>query len=355
MKSVAVVGASGYTGGEILRILSVHPEVEVKVVTSREYAGKPVYYAHPHLRGIYKATLKFKKLEKPEDLPSVVGDVDLVFLALPHKVSLHYVPKALEVGMKVVDLSADYRLKRVEDYKLWYGYEHPYPDLLERSVYGLPELYSDKIRSADLVANPGCNATSSILATLPPAAEGIIDVDHIVVDVKVGSSEAGAKPYRGGHHPEREGAARPYDASGHRHVAELEQALREFVGKDVKVGFTPHAVSMIRGSLASAYSWLVKDVSALDVQRAYAKFYAGKPFVRIVRGPPMPYPDVKNVYGSNYAEVGFALDERVGRLAMFAAIDNLMKGAAGTAVQNMNLMLGFKEDEGLRNLVPVRP
>ncbi len=355
MKSVAIVGASGYTGGELLRILSVHPHVEVKVVTSREYAGKPVYYAHPHLRGIYKATLKFKKLEKPEELPDVVGDVDLVFLALPHKVSLHYVPKALEMGIKVIDLSADYRLKRTEDYKLWYGYEHPYPDLLEKSVYGLPELYGDKIKGAQLVANPGCNATSSILATVPPAASGIIDLDHLVVDVKVGSSEAGAKPYRGGHHPEREGAARPYDASGHRHVAELEQALRDFTGKEVKVGFTPHAVSMIRGSLASAYSWLAKDVTALDVQRAYAKFYAGKPFVRIVRGPPMPYPDVKNVYGSNYAEVGFALDDRVKRLAMFAAIDNLMKGAAGTAVQNMNLMLGFDESEGLRYLVPVRP
>jgi len=352
---VAIVGGSGYTGGELLRILAVHPKVEVVAVTSREYAGKPVYYAHPHLRGIYKASLKFKKLERPEDIADVVGDVDLVFLALPHKVSLHYVPKALEVGYKVVDLSADYRLKRLEDYKRWYGYEHPYPDLLEKAVYGLPELYGDKIKNAKLVANPGCNATSSILATIPPAAEGIIDVEHIVVDVKVGSSEAGAKPYRGGHHPEREGTARPYDAEGHRHVAELEQAIRDFVGKDVKVAFTPHAVSMIRGSLASAYSWLTKDVTPLDVQRAYAKYYAGKRFVKIVRGPPMPYPDVKNVYGSNYAEVGFALDKRVGRLAMFAAIDNLMKGAAGAAVQNMNIMMGLEEDEGLKYLIPVRP
>ncbi len=355
MVRVAIVGGSGYTGGELLRILAVHPKVEVAVVTSREYAGKPVYYAHPHLRGIYKANVKFKKLDKPEEISDVLGDVDLVFLALPHKVSLHYVPKALEVGYKVIDLSADYRLKRVEDYKTWYGYEHPYPDLLEKAVYGIPELYGDKIRNAQLVANPGCNATSSILAVIPPAAEGIIDVEHIVVDVKVGSSEAGAKPYRGSHHPEREGTARPYDAEGHRHVAELEQALRDFTGKDVKVAFTPHAVSMIRGSLASAYSWLVKDVKALDVQRAYAKFYAGKKFIRIVRGAPMPYPDVKNVYGSNYAEVGFALDKRVGRLAMFAAIDNLMKGAAGAAVQNMNVMLGFEEDEGLKYLVPVRP
>jgi len=352
---VAIVGGSGYTGGELLRILAVHPRAEVSVVTSREYAGKPVYYAHPHLRGLYRASLKFKKLDKADEIVDVVGDADVVFLALPHKVSLHYVPKALEAGYKVIDLSADYRLKRLEDYKKWYGYEHPYPDLLEKAVYGLPELYGDKIKGASLVANPGCNATSSILATVPPAASGIIDLEHIVVDVKVGSSEAGAKPYRGGHHPEREGTARPYDAEGHRHVAELEQALRDFAGKDVKVGFTPHAVSMIRGSLASAYSWLVKDVEALDVQRAYARYYAGKKFVRIVRGPPMPYPDVKNVYGSNYAEVGFALDKRVGRLAMFAAIDNLMKGAAGTAVQNMNLMLGFEEDEGLRYLVPVRP
>ncbi|ABU81910.1 N-acetyl-gamma-glutamyl-phosphate reductase [Ignicoccus hospitalis] len=352
---VAIVGASGYTGGELLRVLAVHPDVNVKVVTSREYANKPVYYAHPHLRGIYPASLKFKRLDDPDQLSDVVGDVDLVFLALPHKVSLHYVPKALEVGYKVVDLSADYRLKRVEDYKTWYGYEHPYPDLLEKAVYGLPELYGDKIRGAQLVANPGCNATSSILAVLPPAAERIIDLDRIVVDVKVGSSEAGAKPYRGGHHPEREGTARPYDAEGHRHVAELEQVIRDYTGRDVKVGFTPHAVSMIRGSLASAYSWLTKDLAPLDVQRIYAKYYAGKKFVKIVRGAPMPYPDVKNVYGSNYAEVGFALDKRVGRLAMFAAIDNLMKGAAGTAVQNMNLMLGMDEDEGLKNLVPVRP
>ncbi|ALU11547.1 N-acetyl-gamma-glutamyl-phosphate reductase [Ignicoccus islandicus DSM 13165] len=353
MYRVAIVGASGYTGGELLRILAVHPQVEVSVATSREYAGKFVYYAHPHLRGFYK--LKFKKLDNPDQLSEVVGDVDLVFLALPHKVSLHYVPKALEIGLKVVDLSADYRLKRLEDYKIWYGYEHPYPDILEKAVYGIPELYSEKIKGAQLVANPGCNASSSILATVPVAAEGLIDLDHLVVDVKVGSSEAGAKPYRGGHHPEREGTARPYDASGHRHVAELEQVLREFTGRDVKVAFTPHAVSMIRGSLASAYSWLTRDVSELDVQRAYAKFYAKKPFVKIVRGAPMPYPDVKNVYGSNYAEVGFAVDKRVGRIAMFAAIDNLMKGAAGVAVQNMNLMLGLPEDEGLKYLVPVRP
>ncbi len=327
--------------------------MEVTLVTSREYAGKPIYYAHPHLRGFYK-NMKFVRVDNPNELDRYFDKADLFFLALPHKVSLHYVPKLVEVGLKVIDLSADYRLKRLEDYKIWYGYEHPYPDLLQRAVYGIPEIYSEKIKGAQLVANPGCNAIASVLAVLPPAEAGIIDLDRLVVDVKVSSSEAGAKPYRGSHHPEREGVIRPYEAEGHRHVAELEQVLREFTGKEVKVGFTPHAVSSVRGAFASAYSWLTKEVNDLDVRRIYARRYAKRPFIRIVKGAPTPYPDVKNVIGSNFVEVGYALDRRVGRLAMFAAIDNLMKGAAGTAVQNMNLMLGLKEEEGLY-FPPVRP
>jgi len=351
MVNVAVVGASGYTGGELLRILSGHPEVEVSIVTSREYKGKLVHYAHPNLLGVRKLKrLKFEDI----DVNKIATLSDVVFLALPHGVSLNYVPSLLEVGLKVIDLSADFRLKNPEEYKRWYGIEHPYPDLLERSVYGLPELHRDEIKQANLVSSPGCNATASILALTPLVKHKIVDLDHIVVDVKVGSSEAGATPSKWSHHPERENVIRPYSAEGHRHVAEVEQELSLIAGREVRIGFTPHAISSIRGALASAYSWLVKDVSEIEVLRTYTSTYAKEPFIRIMYKAPLKYPDPKYVIGSNYADVGFALDKRIGRIVSFAAIDNLVKGAAGQAVQCFNIMMGFDETLGL-NMPPLRP
>ncbi|NPA05766.1 MAG: N-acetyl-gamma-glutamyl-phosphate reductase [Crenarchaeota archaeon] len=349
MVEACIVGASGYTGGELLRYLALHPDVEVVLATSREYAGLPVSYVHLNLRGFYRY-LRFTKL----NLDEVTRKCSIVFLAVPHGVSMKLVPELLRTGIKVIDLSADYRLKDPKVYEYWYGRRHEYPELLREAVYGLPELHREEIRKAQLVAVPGCNSTAAILAAAPLVKYGLIDLDHIAVDVKAGSSEAGSKPYPGSHHPERENAIRPYDPAGHRHVAEVEQELGMLAGRSIKVAFTPHAVSAIRGSLATVHAWLKEGVSERDVLRAYTSMYRGEPFIRLVRVGLLRYPDPKYVIGSNYADVGFAVDERVGRIAAFAAIDNLGKGAAGQAVQCMNIMLGFDETKGLL-IPPLKP
>ncbi|MBP1357482.1 MAG: N-acetyl-gamma-glutamyl-phosphate reductase [Sulfolobus sp.] len=345
---VAVIGGSGYTGGELLRILVMHDKVEITMVTSREYAGKPISLVHPHLRGFL--SLNFTNF----DLNKVGDKADVVFLALPHGVSLHYVPKLLEMGLKVVDLSADYRLKDPELYKEWYGYEHPYPDLLKKAVYGLPELHREELKSASLIASPGCNATATILALSPIVKYKLTTDLRFISDVKVGSSEGGAKPYEGSHHPERENAIRPYEATGHRHSAEAEQELSLLAGEKARVSIIPHAVSSIRGALASAHSWINENLDEMQVWKTIVSFYLGNKFIRIVRGGVHPYPDPKYVIGSNFADIGFAIERRLGRLTMFSAIDNLMKGASGQAVQAFNIMAGFPEDTGLK-IPPVRP
>ncbi|MCY0882866.1 N-acetyl-gamma-glutamyl-phosphate reductase [Acidianus infernus] len=348
MIRVAVIGGSGYTGGELLRILSIHSKVEITLVTSREYAGKPISLVHPNLKGILNMNFSQLSLDK-------IGDkADTVFLALPHKVSLNYVPKLLEMGLQVIDLSADFRLKDPEEYKKWYGIEHPYPDLLKKSVYGLPELHYEELKGAKLIASPGCNATATILALAPVVGNGISADLKFISDVKVSSSEGGMKPREGSHHPERENAIRPYEPEGHRHAAEAEQELSLLAKKPVKVSIVPHAVSSIRGALASAHAWLNDNYDDIEIWKKIAEFYRGRKFIRIIRGGLHPYPDPKYVIGSNFADIGFAQERRIMRLTMFAAIDNLVKGAAGQAVQNFNISRGFNEDEGLR-APPLRP
>ncbi|WP_048191528.1 N-acetyl-gamma-glutamyl-phosphate reductase [Pyrolobus fumarii] len=339
---VCIIGASGYTGGELLRLLAMHPNAEVVIATSREYAGKPIGYVHFNLRGFYKG-LRFS----PLNIDEITDKCEAVFLAVPHGASLELVPKLYETGLKILDLSADFRLKNPEEYKRWYGREHPYPDLLEKAVYGLPELHRDEIRNARLVAVPGCNATAAIFAAAPVVKEKLVDLDHLVIDVKVGSSEAGSKPSPGDHHPERENAIRPYSAEGHRHVAEVEQELGMLAGRDVRVAFVPHAVSAIRGALATLHAWLADGADEMKVWRAYAAMYGKEPFVRIVRTGLLRYPDPKYVIGTNFVDVGFAVEKRIGRMAGFAAIDNLVRGAAGQAVQSFNIMMGFDETLGL--------
>jgi len=348
-RRVAVLGASGYTGGELLRILATHPEAEVVYASSREYAGKPIHFVHFNLRGWYRG-LRFS----PFSLDAVLKtEPDTVFSALPHGAGLETTRALYEAGIQVVDLSADYRLKKPELYKQWYGWEHPYPDLLEKAVYGLPELHREELRGARLIASPGCNATAAILAAAPLVKEGIVE-PRLIVDVKVGSSEGGSKPTRGSHHPERENAIRPYEAGGHRHAAEAEQELSLVAGGEVRVSLVPHAVSSIRGALASVHGWLTRAASRQELLRLYTGFYRGSPFVRLVYGTPPGYPDPKYVVGSNYVDVGFALEERLGRVTAFAAIDNLVRGAAGQAVQAWNISMGVAEDTGL-SFPPLKP
>ena len=348
MIRVAVIGGSGYTGGELLRLLALHPKVEVTYVTSREYAGKPIALVHPNLRGFYNMNFSQFSLDK-------LGEkADVAFLSLPHKVSVEYVPKILEIGLQVIDLSADFRLKNPELYKIWYNYEHPYPDLLKKAVYGLPELHYEELKNAKLIASPGCNATATILAAAPLVSSGILEDYRLLSDVKVGSSEGGAKPHEGSHHPERQNAIRPYEADGHRHAAEAEQELSLIAKREVKVSLVPHAVSSVRGALASVHAWLNTDISDMDLWKKFIEFYKGRKFIRIIRSNIHPYPDPKFLIGSNFADVGFAIEGRVRRVTTFAAIDNLMKGAAGQAIQAFNISRGFEEDEGLR-IPPLRP
>lgn len=348
MVRVCVIGGSGYTGGELLRYLSIHREAEVKYVTSREYAGKPLHFAHQNLKGFYKG-LRFEGLS----LDKILGLCDVAFFATPLEVSIEYVPKAIESGVRVVDLSPAFRLRDPDLFKAYYGIDHPAPDLAGKAVYGLPEIhiYREALRGAPLIASPGCNATAAIISTYPLAYSKKISYP-LVIDIKAGSSEAGAKPTAWDHHPERASSARPYSPRGHRHVAEVLQLLRDLGESDQRVSLIPHAIPLVRGVLASTHLYL--DIGENELARIYVERYAGSPFIRILWGSPTPYPDPKNLVGTNMADIGFAVEERAGRVSIFVALDNLGKGAAGQAIQALNISLGIDEREGLW-IPPTRP
>lgn len=343
MVNVGIVGASGYTGGELLRLLVTRQDISVTLATSRKHNGDYVFRVHPNLKSI--TNLKFSN----PSIDEISKTCDYVFLAVPHGSAVNLVPKLLEVGIKVIDLSADFRLKNPKDYERWYGFKHPFPDLLEKAVYGLPELHFDEIRKAELVANPGCTATASILSLAPLVKNNLIDAEKIIVDVKIGSSGVGGTPSIFSHHPERTYVVRPYQVVSHRHTAEVEQELKVVSKKDVKVGMTPHAVDIVRGILSTSYGFTNGKPQLSQVWHAYRAFYNGRKFIRFVKDQHglEKLPDPKYVIGSNFCDIGFELDERFGRIVAFSAIDNLMKGAAGQAVQNLNIMLGLDETTGL--------
>lgn len=340
MKTVGIIGASGYTGGELLRILICHPEAEIKVATSRENTGEPVYRIHPQLR-------KLTDLEFVEpDVEKIAQSCEFVFLGLPHGSAAPVAKRLLESGVKVIDLSADFRLKNKDDYPKWYGWEHPCPELLQVAVFGLPEFHRDQIRNAQLVANPGCIATASILSLAPALKTGALETNRIVVDAKIGSSGAGTSVSIASHHPEHSNLVRAYKPVMHRHTAEIEQELRPFSNTgNVILALTPHAVDMVRGIMATGHSFLTRELKNPELWKAYRELYQKEPFVRIVKDLKGLHllPDPKNVIGSNFCDVGFELDPHANRLVTFGAIDNLMKGAAGQAVQNFNIMIGVDE------------
>jgi N-acetyl-gamma-glutamyl-phosphate/LysW-gamma-L-alpha-aminoadipyl-6-phosphate reductase len=331
--TASVVGGSGFTGGELLRLLAGHPDFEVVQATSRSKENKTVGQAHPNLRDL---DLRFSS---PEDLESV----DALFAATPHGVSMEQIDEFQEAADTVVDLSADFRLDTEAQYDEWYD-GHTRPELLEESVYALPELTRDELPGADLIASGGCNATATILGLKPLVEEGILTGDEqVVVDVKVGSSEGGAGGGEASSHPERSGVVRPYAPTGHRHEAEIEQ----FLGLDVS--FTVHAVDMIRGASATCHVFPGEPVSKGDLWGAYRGEYEDEPFVELVAGGGgvYRYPEPKAVAGTNRAEVGFELDPGNRRLVVFSAIDNMMKGSAGQAVHAANVALGIEETAGL--------
>ena len=346
MIQASVIGGSGYTGGELMRILLGHDHVELAQVTSERMAGMPVGRAHPNLRGV---DLKFSRREEVEPC-------DILFLCMPHGKSMDSIKEYLKLGKKVVDLSADFRLRAPSDYPKWYGHEHPHPELLSEFIYGLPELHREELRNASCAAGPGCLASAAILALKPILKQGLVDLEHLVIDSKIGSSASGNSPSRSSHHPERAGVIRLYSPTGHRHTAEIEQELT-FGGARPKVSFSAHAVEAVRGILSTCHCFLNDDLSLKDIWKVYREDYRGEPFVRIVRERSGLYrlPEPKVLTGTNFCDVGFELDSRNNRLVVVSALDNLVKGAAGSAVQSMNLMLGLKEQEGLSwvNLYPL--
>ncbi len=341
MVKIGIVGASGYSGSELLRFLVSHPgELQVALCTSETYAGQCIDSVLPNLRGFLSA--KFEAL----DISSLKERADVVVLAVPHKVAMSFVPQILEQGLRVVDFSADYRLKDADSYENWYRVKHTSTKLIARAVYGLPERYRDCIRSAQLVANPGCYPTSAILAAMPFVTQGVVELDSIIVDSKSGISGAGPKPSQNTHYPNRESNFVAYNIGVHRHTPEIEQELTVAASGTVRITFTPHLVPMTRGILSTVYMRLTQEMSTEEALAIYSDFYENEPFIRVL--PPGRYPETKAVLGSNYCDVGLEVDTRTRRIVAMAAIDNLGKGAAGAVVQNLNLMFGFKETDGLK-------
>ena len=326
---VSIVGGSGYTGAELLRILARHGDVEVLHVTSRELAGTPVSSRLPNIGG----DLQFE-MPNPDGYP----DSEVVFVCVQPTSAMPMVPQILK-SSKVVDLSADYRFNDRGIYEKVYGVTHTSPEL--ESVYGLPEIHGDEIAGASLVANPGCYPTGAILALAPLLKSGVIETERIVIDSKSGSSGAGKKPSDFTHHPEVAGAVKPYRVTDHRHIVEIDQELSLIAGKQVQVNFTPHLIPISRGIINTCHTF--PGETGGDFTSIFRNFYRDSPFVRVRD----EVPDLRGVVGSNYCDIGMELDGRTGRLVVVSAIDNLTKGASGQAVQNMNLMMGLPETRGL--------
>ncbi|MBN1332234.1 MAG: N-acetyl-gamma-glutamyl-phosphate reductase [Synergistales bacterium] len=345
MYRVVLWGANGMAGGEMLRLIAGHPDLELVAAVSRSKAGSPIWHVHPHLRQEYSQDVFIN----PEE--AFQREADLVFLALPHGSSWQVILPYLEKGVKVVDLSADARLKDPDDYIRWYEKSHGAPEILTESVYGLPELHREEIRNARLVSGVGCNATCSIIGLYPLAFEGLIAEARL--DLRVGSSEGGASPTRGSHHPYRDRTLRVYEPFRHRHLAEIIQELKM---PEQAFTMTMTAASIVRGVQMLGQIRLTRKLREAELWKVYRRYFAEEPFVSLCPAKPshLRFPDPRFVVGSNRAMTGFALHEDSERLIVVTAIDNLLKGAAGSALQSANLMLGLDEKQGLE-MVPLYP
>jgi LysW-gamma-L-alpha-aminoadipyl-6-phosphate/LysW-L-glutamyl-5-phosphate reductase len=335
---VSIVGAAGYTGGELLRLLLGHPEAEIVQASSESHAGEPVTRCHPNLRK--RTPLSFCR-------PADLQPCDLVFLCLPHGRAMHQIDRFFALAPRVIDLSADFRLKNPEAYRIWYGQEHPRPDLLEQFVYGIPELHRKEMQSARYISSAGCNATAVILALHPLVEAGLIHPDRTVVEVKVGSSEGGSQPSDASHHPARSNCVRSYKPTGHRHIAEMTMELGR--KEPFSLHFSATSIDLVRGILATCHVFPKKALADKDAWKAFRAAYGEEPFIRIVKDREGIHrlPEPKLLFGTNYCDIGFENDPAGNRLVVISAIDNLMKGAAGQALQAFNLMHGFPETSGL--------
>ncbi|MFP4169085.1 MAG: N-acetyl-gamma-glutamyl-phosphate reductase [Desulfonatronovibrionaceae bacterium] len=345
---VGLVGGTGYSGMELLRLLGMHPKMDLSRVTSRREAGKTVQELFPYAQG-----LPFSELVVSEpDVGDLAGSCDVVFLAVPHGAAMKLAAELLEGGLRVVDLSADFRLRDPSVYKQWYGLEHEHRELLDQAVYGLPEFYSERIKKTSLVANPGCYPTSAILALAPALAREIVSPEQIVVDSKSGATGAGRGAKQANLFCEVHDNFRAYNLGGHRHTPEIEQELSIFSGQEMTISFNTHLLPTNRGILSTCYMQLKKDLSQEEIVAAYDKFYRDCPWVRVL--PSGTLPETRWVRGTMFCDLGLVKEPRSNRLIAVSAIDNLCRGASAQAVANANLMFGLPVQAGL-NLFPLLP
>lgn len=336
-----IVGATGYAGVELIRILLSHPAAEVTALASVSFEGKKISEVYPAFRGICDQVLV--SVEK------VIEACDVVFASVPHGVSEELAAKCVEKGKLLIDLGADFRLEQESDYKQWYGLDYQHPALHEKAAYALPELFREQIKAAQVIGNPGCYPTSVALALAPAAKAELISAQGIVVDSKSGTTGAGRSLTQNTHFSECDEAFSAYKAAAHRHIPEIEQTASHLFGEKVSLTFVPHLLPVRRGIFSTIYTQLTKDVTAAQIQETYEVFYQNEPFVRVL--PAGTLPNITNVTYSNYCDLAFVKDEHTGRLILFSVIDNMGKGAAGQAIQNMNLKFNLPETTGLL-LVP---
>jgi N-acetyl-gamma-glutamyl-phosphate reductase len=341
MTRVAIVGATGYAGAELVRILSGHPEVEITAVTSRQYAGIRIDQVYPAFSGVVDLTCEEYSVD------SICERADVVYMALPHQLPMRFVPEFIKRGKKVIDLSADFRFNDATIYESAYQ-PHTAKELLESAVYGLSEIYTGQIRRAQLIGNPGCYPTSVLLPLIPLLKKGFLDLSSFIADSKSGVSGAGRSLSLAAHYCEVTESFKPYKVAVHRHNPEMDAILSREAQTAVSITFVPHLVPMSRGMLTTIYATPAVDLKEGDIADCYAAAYTNRTFVRLC--PEDRLPSTHNVRGTNYCDIGFKLDERNNRLIFVSAIDNVVKGAAGQAVQNMNLMLGLDETAGLLNV-----
>lgn len=346
MINVAIWGATGYTGIELFRILLGHPEVKIRYIFSHTYSGESFSVIYPHLERFQPINLtNEEEFERIKD-----KEFDVAFLALPAGISAERTNLLVHSGKKVIDIGSDFRLKNLDDYKRWYDFEHRYPELVKEAIYGIPELYKDEIKSARIVANPGCYPTSFLLGIAPILKNNLLDGDWVYVDSKSGTSGAGRKGSVDISFSEVFESLRPYNVGRHRHIPEMEQEASIMAGRTIRVAFTPQLVPISRGILTTIYAPLRRRITVEDLHNIYREFYRDSYFVRIL--PVDSFPSTKGVRGSNFCDIGIAVEDEVAIVT--TAIDNLVKGASGQAVQNMNIMFGLEENLGL-DIIPLYP
>jgi len=336
---ISIIGASGYTGGELLRILYKHKNVEIDKVISNSYKGQKIAELFPNFRNVLDI-----EFTGTENLKEDLKESEAVFLAVPHKAAMQYIPDLMKWNKKIVDLSADFRLDDKEIYEKWYKVEHTAENLFKEAVYGLPELNREKIKKGKLIANPGCYPTTAILGLAPIITKKAIKMSSIIIDSKSGVSGAGKKCNKNTHYSETNENFKAYAIASHRHIPEIEQELSKLAEEKIVITFTPHLVPMTRGMLSTIYVDLKEELTEEEIINIYKEFYKNEKFVRIMEDSIV---ETKNVRGSNFIDIGIKKDERTNRIIITSAIDNLLKGASTQAVQNLNLICGFNEGEGI--------